>query len=348
MKYKIATVTKNEYDLIEDFINYYGSIFGYTNVYIIDNGSTNRIVLDVYEKYKKYGLNVFTELGYANNSQGDIFTKYTKKYMMDADWVFGLDTDEFIVIKKGDQYHSENIPAILDSMLGKLHRKVDIIKSCVYNSIHNLGVESSKKPAVEYDSYQATEIPKYFYKPSNMINVSAGNHHITSKNNLIEKMPDIIYLHLHFTGISRHIERGRNICIGYEYINENDSDICAYEKLKEIVKHPHNGVHRTTCYMSFLKNKIILDLFKDHIKRMPTDSEFDYHCKNFDHLTIVDTFQNCDESKNNKNVVYNIENNKDKYDEFLYDKKKTPINHYEDKIIIDCHIKYLKSLPSYN
>ena len=50
MHVKIFTMVKDEEDIIEYWINYHGSIFGYRNLYIIDNMSTD----GTYEKIMKY------------------------------------------------------------------------------------------------------------------------------------------------------------------------------------------------------------------------------------------------------------------------------------------------------
>src|SRR5271154_1859977 len=129
MKYKIFTVTKNEYDLIESFILYYGSNFGYDNVIIIDNGSDNNDVLNIYSKYKVKGVKIHTELGYKNNLQGDHFTKYMKMYKTEADWLIGLDTDEFLVLNDDNNvFYSDNLKSKLDDILTTIDTSIDIIQ----------------------------------------------------------------------------------------------------------------------------------------------------------------------------------------------------------------------------
>jgi hypothetical protein len=102
MQIKIFTVTKNEFDLINEFILYYGSIFGFENIIIIDNGSDDQRVLNTYEKYKTlFGITVYTELGYNKNDQGNHFTKIMSIYKDSCDFLIGLDTDEFMALKIG-------------------------------------------------------------------------------------------------------------------------------------------------------------------------------------------------------------------------------------------------------
>ena len=93
---KIFCVTKNEYDLIEHFIVYYGYLFGYNNLIIIDNNSTHETVLSLYDKYIKLGITVVYEPNYTGNGQADMFNKYMSLEKSNCDFLFGLDTDEFL------------------------------------------------------------------------------------------------------------------------------------------------------------------------------------------------------------------------------------------------------------
>ena len=47
---KLFTMVKDEVDIVEDWLKYHGSIFGYQNLYVIDNFSTD----GTYEILLKY------------------------------------------------------------------------------------------------------------------------------------------------------------------------------------------------------------------------------------------------------------------------------------------------------
>ena len=57
MKIKVLTMVKNEEDIIEYWINYHGTIFGYRNIYIVDNYSDDG-TYDKILKYKKVVVNI--------------------------------------------------------------------------------------------------------------------------------------------------------------------------------------------------------------------------------------------------------------------------------------------------
>ena len=94
MTIKVFTMVKNENDIIEHWIKYHGNIFGYENLFIIDNESddgTWEIILD-YEK--EFGINCDRHDNYKR--KGHIMTQLIKN-CGDYDIAFPLDIDEFIV-----------------------------------------------------------------------------------------------------------------------------------------------------------------------------------------------------------------------------------------------------------
>ena len=93
---KVVCVTKDEYDLIEDFIKYHAYLFGYENVVIVDNGSTHPEVLRVYEKYSKLGVDINYEPIFDRDKQNIIYGKYIEKNSHNCTFIFPIDTDEFI------------------------------------------------------------------------------------------------------------------------------------------------------------------------------------------------------------------------------------------------------------
>lgn len=64
---KVITLTRND-TIIEDFILYYGAMFGFSNVVIVDNGSTLPTVLDVYKSYSSRGVVVKFEKSHSRHS----------------------------------------------------------------------------------------------------------------------------------------------------------------------------------------------------------------------------------------------------------------------------------------
>lgn len=303
MKFKIFTVTKNEYDLIEDFINYYGSIFGYENLVIIDNGSDNQIVLDIYEKYKLKGINVYFEIGYQGNLQADHFNKYMNKYKNDCDWLIGLDTDEFMIVSNKDNFSSNNLFNELSNTLEKLDPTIDKITVNYFNSHCPKEIIKYKRPAKEIIRFSKKKnSTKFFYRSKNFIYTNIGNHNGRTLNEKEILLENIAYAHYHSTGYKRMIERAHQICCAYDYISKNDDEFNILKKIN--LSTMIFGIHRVEQIYNFYVKKVVLDLFIKYIKRLPEENELKRHVENFNLSEIETQFENCIEAKNNLNKSF--------------------------------------------
>lgn len=93
MKFKIISKTKNEYILIEPWIQYHTKLVGYENIVIFDNNSTDERVLEVYRKYpiEIHQISYPDSIHFYESHQifyDTIFNNY--------DWFTIIDTDEFL------------------------------------------------------------------------------------------------------------------------------------------------------------------------------------------------------------------------------------------------------------
>lgn len=272
---KVFTVTKDEYDLIEDFINYYSYLFGIQNVYIIDNGSTNLKVLDVYDKFISKGGTVYKHLDYTNDGQGEAFTKYMNIHKNDCKFLIGVDTDEFLYLNNVDKpcdrdtilQYLENLPEDI-TMLQTSTYYISVVDTENINYINN----KIEYPCryINYFVIQDREVYKYFYKSDTFIKTYVGNHGGVTLN---EKrlISDIGYYHFNYTGSRRIYERSYKTMLGYKYINDEDT---LENKIKILQYNNFSyGSHRVKmCIYYFLKEYIIL-LYIKYSKRLPTNKE---------------------------------------------------------------------------
>ena len=98
MKIIVATMVKDEVDIVEEWIIYHGKLFGYKNLFIVDNMSSDG-TFKICKKYKeKYGINIEKHPDY--RKKGQIMTRIFNEN--NCDIFFPIDIDEFIV-----QYNRE-------------------------------------------------------------------------------------------------------------------------------------------------------------------------------------------------------------------------------------------------
>jgi hypothetical protein len=91
---KIYTMVKDEVDIVRDWVIYHGCLFGWNNVYVIDNYSTD----GTYESLLEFKdlINISREADYKR--KGDCMTELIKKHSTENDTLaFPIDIDEFVV-----------------------------------------------------------------------------------------------------------------------------------------------------------------------------------------------------------------------------------------------------------
>lgn len=91
---KVFTMVKGEADIVEDWVLYHGSLFGYENLYIIDNYSLDGTFKVLIGLNKKYNINITRLPNY--KKKGDYMT-YLLRSVAKDEIVFPIDIDEFIV-----------------------------------------------------------------------------------------------------------------------------------------------------------------------------------------------------------------------------------------------------------
>jgi hypothetical protein len=90
---KIFTIVKDEIDIVEEWLIYHGCMFGWNNIFIIDNYSTD----GTWEKINEFShlINIFQKPDYSK--KGEYMRDLINKYCNDGEVAFPIDIDEFIV-----------------------------------------------------------------------------------------------------------------------------------------------------------------------------------------------------------------------------------------------------------
>jgi hypothetical protein len=90
---KIFTIVKDEVDIVEDWLIYHGCMFGWNNIYIIDNFSSD----GTWEKINefKHLVNIYREPDYQR--KGEYMKNLIDKHCNEGEIAFPMDIDEFVV-----------------------------------------------------------------------------------------------------------------------------------------------------------------------------------------------------------------------------------------------------------
>ena len=260
---KVFVFTKNEYDMIEDFIKFYGELFGYENVVVIDNRSTNEKVLDVYKKYLPLGLvNLYTE-GRNMQNHSAIMTEYMRTFKDHCDFVIPLDTDEFMFFISGGELTKERIHAYFDSIPEDVSiiRFKQFLASCPDPDSSTYVNYKHERPAQDIVNFYDQNWDKIIIRAKKLISSSMGNHNaaVTDGNYIVSD--ELGLLHFHETGIYRQYERARQGVKGYGFVDPDGHDIIEQIKRCHAFKNRVGG-HHCSYYLSFLVRMYFINRWK--------------------------------------------------------------------------------------
>ena len=259
MHVKIFTMVKDEEDIIEYWINYHGSIFGYRNLYIIDNMSTD----GTYEKIMKYkplGIQVFRETDY--KEKGVYMTKLIKnKQIGHYDIAFPMDIDEFVVHydKTNNNINPEFTKKYVDEVLVNDFNKYEVFKCNYIETILTTNNNNGYNNALletEYGRYNDYKnMAKTFFNRRKWNGVlDHGNHYYSEQY----KLTDLCLVHYHCRNMEQMKKKIINNVKGLDY----EVDL---EYLKNVIKENPNahGSHHINNMIKILENDYTLTLFND-------------------------------------------------------------------------------------
>lgn len=281
---KIFCMSYNETYLLEDFILYHGNLFGFENIVIIDNNSTDETVLNIYNHYKPKGVTVFCEKN-TNRCYQDIYTtNIMLQYKDKCKFMLPLDTDEFFFVigKHTDRIDKEDVLDFFRNMdtenIGVYHFRnfywsfANPSSSDYVNGVHKRPVRNivNFKQIITDDNFHSIrELPymKSFFNAKEFISVSHGNHGGVSSIP-IAKSVNCGFFHYHNTGIKQNIEKAKLHSERIEFISENDNVQIAYTKLLE----SNVTWGRVYFYRIYLLKIIIFNLYyNQYLSCIPVD-----------------------------------------------------------------------------
>lgn len=333
---KVIVYTKDEYDLIEPFIKYYGNIFGYDNVIVIDNGSTDERVLDIYRKYVLKGVHLKIDDREHRNCTKNM-TEQILQWKGQCEWMFILETDEFLfwtptVFDKTSKLPIDKIKEFLKNQPDDVSilRYKNFWKSCVNPNDYGYVNYKYQNPPAEIVYFENQDWDKIIVRMDRFSHMLQWPHHanaIHGKRIIIEELG---LLHYHSTGSRRDWERNLNTMKGYKYFNIElpiniQSAICKFLLDKQA-----EGYHRMEKYMIMLHKNFAMDMFKLIIGRLP------------DPKTELPEIINL---KNNDMMIYYILKNMDKYNMYIPNKNYTEedILFYEERTLYTFEIHQVKN-----
>ncbi|MFT8718633.1 glycosyltransferase family 2 protein [Acetobacter sp.] len=207
---KCVMMQRDETLLLEPWFLHYGHLFGFENLVVLDNGSTDVAVLATLECYEQKGVRVIRGLDHpADPEKGrpsDFALKgeYARQVIAawdrkaEYDFAFPVDCDEFLAVYTDGGYSAakEDIHAALDELIGE-------------QRVMQIRYSPGNVPGVP-GCFMPMNLPKRFVARNTVGLVDLGYHAITSRAAEGVRETRLSYLHMHhkpFDMVVRHAER---------------------------------------------------------------------------------------------------------------------------------------------
>jgi len=240
---KLFTMVKDEVDIIKEWILYHGYLFGYNNLFIVDNFSTDG-TYEVINSFKGLGVNIFREADY--KQKGDIMTNLIEKYCSN-EIAYPIDIDEFIVYyDKSNKTISVDKNTILNYFsnlpISSVY-KTNYIVSLITNDIgyENAVAETAYGLYVDYGDLAKSFFNTMLFKDK----IDHGNHYNTTNYYLT----DLALIHYHARSLDQLKKKIYNNVSGLGY------DMNNLNQLKQLEINRCAGSHHVHSLIAILENR---------------------------------------------------------------------------------------------
>jgi hypothetical protein len=251
-------MVKDECDIISDWINYHGILFGYENLYIINNNSTDG-TYEIMNEFLNKGIHIFNEEDY--NKKGSYMRKLINSNCKNKDIAFPLDIDEFIVYYDNNS-DTKNIFCDKKKINDYINNLSDISDSKIYKANYIISIitdEGGYKRATKDNKWgkylDYKDNAKSFFRNDLYNGVIDHGNHINDGSKYF--MTNICLVHFHCRNLEQIKKKIFNNVNGFNYTNDLD-------KIRNILSNNPNcsGNHHLRNYISILEGKYKINIYK--------------------------------------------------------------------------------------
>jgi hypothetical protein len=209
---KLFTIVKDEVDIVEDWLIYHGSIFGYENIFIIDNYSTD----GTWEKLNEYNhlVKIFRRDDYSK--KGEYMRNFINIFCSNGEIAFPIDIDEFIV------YYGKNGVSVNKDLINNY---INTLPKCVLYKANYIQTLITKEDGYEKATHEinwgtycnrGNDAKTFFNTAYYKGPIDHGNHIITNNYCLTK----ICLVHYHARNMEQMKKKILNNITGLGYHND--------------------------------------------------------------------------------------------------------------------------------
>ncbi len=242
---KIVLITKNETELLIPWIKYHGEIFGYSNLYIIDD-STEASILNYYDNNRHLGINIYRNNNNLNTIEHEI-NKIMTNVKDSCDFLIKVDTDEFIGVYNDNSDEVSIEKCDIFSELTNLPTEEDIYrpKFCLVSC-----PKKNQETIFDCTTFIKQESNKVFFNSNTFEKCDLGCHGNECKNSTKSTASNLVIIHYHYSNFNNYVETQKKALLSHNYIVEGDNIQTQIDKLSK--KECSYSFHKVRWYKQYL------------------------------------------------------------------------------------------------
>jgi hypothetical protein len=250
---KVFTMVKGEVDIVKDWVLYHGNMFGFTNLYVIDNFSRDGTWETLLKLRNQYKINIFRLPNY--KKKGDYMTILLRNFG-DGHMVFPIDIDEFIVhYDKQNNTISCNTDFIINYIVSLKLKKKPFYKMN-YIQAKNFSQNGYNRSTIDvkYGKYDDRGGHAKTFFNSGVFNgvIDHGNHYMSSDYELSE----LCLIHFHQRNLEQIKKKVFNNVNGLGYPPFNLQELIQLRSRGNTI----SGYHHIEKQIEILENRFTLKM----------------------------------------------------------------------------------------
>lgn len=271
---KVILITKDEHDLIDDFLDYYGTLFGRENVVVVDNGSrVDSSVHSAYRNHVKEGGEVRLDARPFCDAVR-FMSDHMRSLCDSCEFILPLETDEFLFLPdRGENYTPtrDDVAQVLRAVPSDVSivRYGSFIGSSVDPSDDGYSNGAYSRPVLQMTRFHDQDWDKIIVRASAFETMTQWCHNATCRSGSRLVHAGLGLLHFHQTGLRRQIERSVPVITSYGYLDIRAPLSEQLRTIAPLVGAPISCGHKLNYYASHLRRYATLQSFRARIGRLP-------------------------------------------------------------------------------
>ena len=277
----VVIVSRDEYDLLDDFLTYHSAIFGAANVVVVDNGSTDMRLCPIVQRHRDLGVR-FVQDRRPFCDAAAFMTEHMRALAPACRFLLPLETDEFVfsIEQTGSHEYGTDVARVREDVLAHLRgipEEVSVLRygafvgSCVDPADAGFSGGAYTRPAAQMTRFRDQGWDKLIVRASAFVRMHVWCHHAVCSSGVEGKSSVLGLLHFHDTGSRRRLERAMPVVHAYRFVDFARST--PSEQLRVAAARHATGPtcgHKLGYLLEHLRRREAIKAFRRHLGRLPS------------------------------------------------------------------------------